>query len=196
MYQHFFKRVFGFILALIALPFVLIVAIPVAIIIKIEDGGPIFFRGKRIGKNLKEFRMYKFRSMKVNAPDIRNEDGSTFNSENDPRLTKVGKFIRKTSIDELPQILNVLLGDMAWIGPRPSPLGNIDKYPGYYEKKCKVLPGITGYTQAKLRNAATLEERMENDIYYAEHISFLFDVKIIFMTINTVLFRKGIYHNK
>ena len=196
MYQHFFKRVIGFILALFALPFVLIVAIPVAILIKIEDGGPIFFRGKRIGKDLEEFRMYKFRSMKVNAPDIRNEDGSTYNAENDPRLTKVGRFIRKTSIDELPQILNVLIGQMAWIGPRPSPLGNINKYPEYYEKKCKVLPGITGYTQAKLRNAATLEERMANDIYYAEHISFPLDIKIVFMTISTVICRKGIYHNK
>lgn len=196
MYQHFFKRVIGFILALFALPFVLIVAIPVAILIKIEDGGPIFFRGKRIGKDLEEFRMYKFRSMKVNAPDIRNEDGSTYNAENDPRLTKVGRFIRKTSIDELPQILNVLFGQMAWIGPRPSPLGNINKYPEYYEKKCKVLPGITGYTQAKLRNAATLEERMANDIYYAEHISFPLDIKIVFMTISTVFCRKGIYHNK
>jgi len=195
MYQYFFKRILGFLLALIALPFVLIIGIPVALLIKLEDGGPIFFKGKRIGKNLKEFRMYKFRSMKVNAPDIRNADGSTFNSEDDPRLTKIGKFIRKTSIDELPQIFNVLLGDMAWIGPRPSPLGNIEKYPEYYEKKCKVLPGITGYTQAKLRNNATLEERMENDIYYANNISFPLDFKIVFMTIKTVLFRKGIYHN-
>lgn len=195
MYQYFFKRILGFLLALIALPFVLIIGIPVALLIKLEDGGPIFFKGKRIGKNLKEFRMYKFRSMKVNAPDIRNADGSTFNSEDDPRLTKIGKFVRKTSIDELPQIFNVLLGDMAWIGPRPSPLGNIEKYPEYYEKKCKVLPGITGYTQAKLRNNATLEERMENDIYYANNISFPLDFKIVFMTIKTVLFRKGIYHN-
>lgn len=195
MYQHFFKRVIGFLLAMIALPFVMIIGVPVALFIKLEDGGPIFYKGKRIGKNLKEFGMFKFRSMKVNAPDIRNADGSTFNSEDDPRLTKIGKFIRKTSIDELPQILNVLLGHMAWIGPRPSPLGNIEKYPEYYAKKCKVLPGITGYTQAKLRNSATLEERIVNDIYYAENISFPLDFKIVFMTIKTVLFRKGIYHN-
>ena len=196
MYQHFFKRLLGFFFAIIALPFVILVGVPIAIIIKIEDGGPVFFRGKRIGKDLEEFRMFKFRSMQVNAPDIRNEDGSTFNSEDDPRLTKIGKFIRKTSIDELPQVLNVLFGQMAWIGPRPSPLGNIDKYPDYYKKKCKVLPGITGYTQAKLRNTATMEERMNNDIYYAEHISFILDVRIVFWTIRTVLFRKGIYHNK
>lgn len=195
MYQHFFKRIIGFLLALIAFPFVLIITIPVAFFIVIEDGGPIFYKGKRIGKDLKEFKMYKFRSMKVNAPDIRNEDGSTFNSGDDPRLTKVGKFIRKTSIDELPQIINVLFGQMAWIGPRPSPLGNIEKYPNYYKEKCKVLPGITGYTQAKLRNAASMEERMENDIYYANNISFTLDVKIVFLTIETVLFRKGIYRN-
>lgn len=190
------KRALGFILAVIAVPFVLILAIPVSIIIKFEDGGPIFYRGKRVGKDMKEFKMYKFRSMKVNAPDIRNVDGSTFNAEDDPRLTSIGKFIRKTSIDELPQIFNVLLGQMAWIGPRPSPLGNISKYPEYYEKKCKVLPGITGYTQAKLRNSASLEERMRNDIYYAENISFLLDIKIVFMTISTVVFRKGIYREQ
>jgi lipopolysaccharide/colanic/teichoic acid biosynthesis glycosyltransferase len=195
MYKYVLKRLIGFVLALIALPFVLIVAIPVAIMIKSEDGGPVLYKGKRIGKDKKEFGMFKFRSMKVDAPDIRNDDGSTYNSENDPRLTKVGRFIRKTSIDELPQILNVLLGQMAWIGPRPSPLGNLEKYPEYYEKKCRVLPGITGYTQAKLRNSATMTERMENDIYYAEHISFPLDLKIVFMTIKTVLFRKGIYHN-
>lgn len=133
--------------------------------------------------------------MKVNAPDIRNEDGSTFNSEDDPRLTNIGRFIRKTSIDELPQILNVLFGQMAWIGPRPSPLGNINMYPDYYKKKCKVLPGITGYAQAKLRNTASMEERMKYDIYYADHISFFLDVRIVFMTVATVLFQKGIYHN-
>lgn len=196
MYRHCIKRVIGLVLAIIAFPFVLLVAIPVAIAIKLEDGGPVFFTGKRLGKGMREFRMFKFRSMVVDAPDIRNEDGSTFNAENDKRLTKVGRLIRKTSIDELPQLLNIILGDMAWIGPRPSPLGNEEKYPDFYLKKFEVRPGLTGYTQAKLRNNATMEERMKNDVYYVNHISFFLDAKIILWTIITVCMRKGIYHNK
>ena len=100
------------------IPFVLLITIPIGIIIKIEDRGPIFYSSKRLGKNFKEFGMLKFRSMKVNAPDLRNEDGSTFNSENDPRVTKIGRWLRESSIDELPQICNVFLGHMSLVGPR------------------------------------------------------------------------------
>ena len=108
--------------------------IPVVIMIKLEDKGPVFYNAPRLGKGMREFPMYKFRSMKVNAPDIRNEDGSTFNSDNDPRVTKIGNVLRKTSIDELPQLLNVLKGDMSFVGPRPSPLGNKDIYPKEFFK--------------------------------------------------------------
>ena len=196
MYRYFIKRLLDIIFALILLPIVLVIIIPVSIAIKLEDGGPVFYNGPRLGKNMKQFTMYKLRSMKVNAPDIRNEDGTTFNSNDDPRVTKVGKFIRKTSIDELPQIFNVLKGEMSFIGPRPSPLGDKSIYPKEFFKKFDVLPGITGYNQALLRNNATMEERIKNDSYYVDNISFRLDMKILFMTIGNVVFSKNIYRNE
>ncbi|MGG3987025.1 sugar transferase [Bacillus smithii] len=192
MYRYGIKRLFDVIGALLALPLLLIIMIPVSILIKLEDKGPVFFIAPRLGKNMKEFRMYKFRSMKVNAPDIRNEDGSTFNSDDDPRVTKVGKILRKTSIDEIPQIINVLKGDMSFVGPRPSPLGNKDIYPKEYFRKFEVRPGITGYNQALLRNKSTMEQRVKNDLYYVENISFILDIKIILMTVVSVLKFKNI----
>lgn len=144
--------------------------------------------------NMKSFGMFKYRTMRMNSPDIRNIDGTTFNSEKDFRLTKIGSFLRKTSIDELPQIFNVLLGDMSFIGPRPSPMGNEKTYTDFVKKKFNVRPGITGYNQALKRNSATLEERYKNDVYYAEHVSFLLDAKIVLMTIKTVLLRRNIYN--
>lgn len=105
------------------------------ILIKIEDRGPIFYFGKRLGKNGRIFKMYKLRSMKVNAPDLRNSDGSTYNSDDDPRLTKMGKILRKTSLDELPQIINVLKGDMSFVGPRPDLPEHINFYEGDELKK-------------------------------------------------------------
>ncbi len=195
MYRYGIKRILDIILSLIGLLFLLIVMIPVVIAIKLEDKGPIFYNAPRIGKNMKEFPMYKFRSMKVNAPDIRNEDGSTFNSDNDPRVTKVGKFLRKTSIDEIPQILNVLKGDMSFVGPRPSPLGNKELYPGEYFRKFDVQPGITGYNQAVLRNQSTMEQRIKNDLFYVENISFILDLKIIYLTLVSVIKSKNINRN-
>ena len=115
MYKRFFKRVVDLAIALIALPFWLVVLIIIGPLIYLEDRGPMFYNAPRLGKDGKVFTMYKFRSMKANAPDIRNEDGSTFNSEDDPRLTRIGRFIRKTSLDETPQILNVIKGDMSII---------------------------------------------------------------------------------
>ncbi len=116
MYSKRIKRVFDFIIGLLAMPFVLFITVIMTPIIYLNDKGPIFYNASRIGKNGKPFKMYKFRSMMVNAPDIRNEDGSTYNGDDDPRVTKVGRFMRKTSIDELPQFFNVLLGDSGIIG--------------------------------------------------------------------------------
>lgn len=195
MYRYFIKRIFDILLSLLLLPFVLLIMIPVAIAIKIEDKGPIFYNATRLGKDMNEFIMYKFRSMKVNAPDIRNEDGTTFNSDNDIRVTKVGKILRKTSIDELPQILNVLKGDMSFVGPRPSPLGDKSIYPKEFFKKFDARPGITGYNQAVLRNNATMDERIINDAYYVDNISAILDIKIIIMTIVSVLQSKNINRN-
>lgn len=196
MYRYFIKRLLDIILSLIALPCIIIIMIPVSIAIKLEDRGPIFYNATRIGKDKLNFTMYKFRSMKVNAPDIRNEDGTTFNSDNDIRVTKVGKFLRKTSIDELPQILNVLKGDMSFIGPRPSPLGDKSIYPKEFFRKFEVRPGITGYNQATVRNNALMEERIKNDSFYVDNISFILDIKILIMTILSVLQSKNINRNK
>lgn len=195
MYQNFIKRLFDIILSILILPILLVLIIFVGIAIKIEDRGPIFFLNKRYGKDMKVYNMYKFRSMVVNAPDIRNADGTTYNSKNDNRVTKVGKFIRKTSLDEVPQILNVLLGDMSFIGPRPSPLGDKTQYGQEFFLKFKVKPGITGYNQAFARNEGSMPERIKNDTYYVNNISFLLDVKIFFMTFLTVLKSKNIYRN-
>lgn len=195
MYKKFIKRLLDILISLIILPVVLVITIPVATLIKIEDGGSVFYCGERYGKNMKKFKMFKFRTMKMNAPDIRNADGSTYNSADDNRLTKIGSFLRKTSIDELPQLFNVLLGDMSFIGPRPSPMGNESTYDAFVMKKFQVRPGLTGYNQALKRNSATLEERYKNDVYYTENVSFLLDVKIVGMTVITVLKGSNVYHS-
>ncbi|HCT16932.1 MAG TPA: sugar transferase, partial [Ruminococcaceae bacterium] len=140
----------------------------------------------------KPFKMYKLRSMKVNAPDIRLADGSTYNGDDDPRVTKFGKFARKTSIDELPQIINILKGDMSFIGPRPDPLSDLADYSEEDMLILTVRPGITGYNQAINRNSVLTKEKRQNDIYYVEHMSIGFDIKIIFMTLMTVLKRKNV----
>ena len=196
MYHCYIKRFFDIVLSLLLLPFIIIIMIPVSILIKLEDRGPIFYNAPRIGKDKVNFIMYKFRSMKVNAPDIRNEDGTTFNSENDMRVTRVGRILRKTSIDELPQVLNVLKGDMSFVGPRPSPLGDKSIYPKEFFRKFDVRPGITGYNQAILRNNASMDQRIKNDSYYVDNVSFILDIKIIVMTAISVLQSKNINRNK
>lgn len=195
MYKNHFKRCLDLFIAILISPIVLIIAIPIGIAIKSEDHGSIFYLSERYGQNMKKFKMIKFRTMKMNAPDIRNKDGSTYNSAKDPRLTKIGAVLRKTSVDELPQIFNVLMGHMSLVGPRPSPMGNEKTYTKFIKKKFNVKPGITGYNQALLRNSATLEERYKNDVYYAKNVSFLLDVKIIIMTVVGVLKKKNIYNS-
>ena len=195
IYITFWKRLFDFIIALVALPFVLMVIAVVAPFIWLEDKGPVFYNAKRIGRNGKLFPMMKFRSMKVNAPDIRNADGSTYNGDDDPRVTKIGRFMRRTSIDEIPQLLNVLIGDMSLIGPRPDPPDDMEIYTERQKTKLAVRPGITGYNQAYFRNSVEQNEKFENDVYYKEHVSFLLDVKILLKTIVTVLKRDNVYNN-
>lgn len=195
MYKSFFKRFFDIILALCAMPFVLIIIGIFAPIIYFNDKGPVFYNAERVGKNGKPFKMYKLRSMYVNSPDIRLSDGSTYNGEDDPRVTPVGRFIRKTSIDELPQIINVLQGKMSWIGPRPDPLDWLDRYPEEIKVFLTVRPGITGYSQAYFRNSADGIEKMKNDAYYAENCSLLLDIKVVFKTIFTVLKAENTYKN-
>lgn len=196
MYKRFVKRLFDIVISLIALPFVLLEIIILAPFIHLTDKGPVFYNAERLGMNGKTFIMYKLRSMKVNSPNLKNADGSTYNAEDDPRVTKIGRFMRKLSLDEFPQFLNVLKGDMSIIGPRAHLTTN---YKGYelldaaHKKRITVRPGITGYNQAYFRNSVSSEQKIINDNYYVDHLSFALDVKIIFATIFSVLMRKNIY---
>ncbi len=192
MYVHFFKRVFDLIVALLALPFVLLAICIFGPLIYFEDRGPIFYWARRIAKDGRPFGMLKFRSMKVNAPDIRLKDGSTYNGDDDPRVTRIGRFMRKTSVDEIPQFLNVLTGQMSLIGPRPDTLDWLEKYDPHERVILTVKPGITGYNQAYFRNSVDGLTKLKNDVYYVENISFALDVKIFFKTVKTVLFRENV----
>ncbi len=196
MYKTFVKRAIDLFFCIIALPFFLLLFIAVGIAIKIEDGGPIFYKAKRIGKNSEIFDMYKFRSMRVNSPNILNDDGSTYNSKNDPRVTNVGKFIRETSIDETAQIINVFIGNMTAIGPRASDSTALGTYQDDEKDKMLVKPGITGFTQAYYRNGLSVREKRLKDAWYANNVSFILDVKIFFKTIATVLKHDNLYTNE
>lgn len=190
------KRGLDILLCLIAFPFFLLACLFVAPAIWLTDHGPVFYTATRAGKGGRPFRMIKFRSMRVNAPDIRNADGSTFNGANDPRVTKIGRVLRKTSLDEIPQILNVLGGSMSLVGPRPTLYSHeihLEELDENRRKHYAVRPGITGYSQAYFRNSITQEEKFANDAYYADHISFGLDVRILFETVRSVLAHKNIH---
>lgn len=186
------KRTFDLLCSLILMIPIGIVIVISAIFIKAEDGGPVFYMAERTGRFGIPFRMYKLRSMKVNAPDIRLADGSTYNGEDDPRVTRFGRVARKTSIDELPQVINILKGDMSFIGPRPDTPMYLDKYTDEERMALTVRPGITGYNQAIKRNAVLTKEKLKNDVYYVKHLSLWFDIKIVFMTVITVLSHRNI----
>ena len=195
MYQHFFKRIFDIIGSLILLPFVLVEIIILAPIIWITDKGPVFYNATRIGRKRKLYKMFKLRSMYVNSPDLKNADGSTFNSDNDPRVTPIGRIMRKTSIDEFPQFLNVLIGDMSFVGPRPRLPKTNKSWEELDEEHKKVYglrPGVTGYAQAFFRNSITQDEKFEKDAYYADHVTLWLDIKILFQTFWSVIARKNI----
>lgn len=167
-----------------------------------EDDGPMFYEHLRYGKDGKKFRIYKFRSMCIDADKKlkeyleQNEEAKKEFEENhklkdDPRITKLGKFIRKTSIDELPQFVNVLKGDMSLIGPRPIVDGEIEKYGENKDKFLSVRPGLTGYWAANGRSDITYEERMKMELYYVDNISFKLDIQIFFKTIISVIKKEG-----
>lgn len=198
MYKHFFKRIIDICIGLVALPFVLLVILCCAPFIWWTDKGPIFYNARRAGKDYKPFKMFKLRSMYVNSPNLKNPDGSTFNSDDDPRVTPIGRFMRKTSLDEFPQFLNILTGDMSFIGPRPklwSPDLRLEDMPEDYRDSYLVKPGITGYAQAYYRNSITQDEKFHWDAYYAKNISLWLDVKIIIKTFVSVIARKNINTN-
>lgn len=165
----------------------------IAIIIKMTSKGPVFFSQKRVGKNGKEFDMYKFRSMVVNAEELKEKlaaknemSGPMFKMKDDPRVTKVGKFIRKTSIDELPQLWNVLKGDMSLVGPRPSLPKEVAQFEDWMYKRLEVKPGLTCYWQVSGRNNIDFEDWMKLDIKYVDERSTWIDIKLIFKTVGVL----------
>ena len=194
MYEKYFKRMLDFVISLIAFIILIPVFIVISIAIKIESKGPIFFLQDRLGKNGKVFKIIKFRTMVVNAENI--GDGLSVKSDNDSRITKVGRFLRKTSLDEISQLINVIKGDMALIGPRPPVTYHPHKYEDYPEEQKRrflIRPGITGLAQMRVRNSATWDERIKIDIEYLNNITFIEDIKIIFGTIKGILKKENIY---
>lgn len=196
MYKKVLKRIVDIFVGVVALPFVLLIIMIIGPIVFFHDRGPVFYNGERLGQHGRIFKMFKFRSMYVNAPDIRREDGSTYNSEDDPRVTPVGRFLRKTSLDEIPQFLNVLIGDMSLIGPRPDTPDFLDVYKNEHPVILTIRPGITGYNQAYFRNSIDGKEKRKNDDYYARNLTFGLDVKIFFKTVQSVFMRENIYRGQ
>ena len=194
------KRFFDVILSLIGL---IVLAIPFLIIaafVKFCDGGPVLYTQERVGKDGRRFRIYKFRSMYVNADKLleklkeQNEvTGPMFKMKNDPRITSVGRFLRKTSLDELPQLWNVLRGDMSLVGPRPPLPREVAKYSKYDLQRLWVIPGCTGLWQATERNNVGFEEMVELDLEYIQKRSLLFDAKIILLTVVAIIHPNGAY---
>lgn len=174
------KRIMDFVLAVVLLIIFAIPMLIVAIAIKIEDGGPIIYKSRRMGKGLKEFNTYKFRSMKTKRKELNS------NLSHEQMVTKVGKIIRKTSLDELPQLFNILKGEMSFIGPRPW-------IPEYYvwfndeqKRRCDVLPGISGLAQVKGRNGISIFRKINYDLEYVNNMSFIQDLKLVFETVKAV----------
>lgn len=192
-YKRFGKRACDIAVGLVALPIVGVVTAVCGVAIKAEDGGPVFYNAPRVGRYGEEFTMFKLRSMKVNAPDLVMEDGSTYNGADDPRMTKVGAFMRRTSLDEMPQFLNVLRGDMSVIGPRPDLKRETELYEGDEGEKLNVRPGITGYAAVYGRNSLPWHDRLALDVYYVRNLSFPLDAKVFAKTFSTVFGQEGIY---
>ena len=186
IYVKYVKRMFDFLLAFFLLFVLVIPLLIISCLVRSKLGSPVLFKQERPGKDGKIFKMYKFRSM----TDEQDEYGVLLPDE--MRLTEFGKKLRSTSLDELPELFNVLKGDMSFIGPRPLLVRYLPLYNERQKHRHDVRPGITGYAQVNGRNALTWEEKFEKDVWYVEHISFWTDVKILFKTVSVVLGRKGI----
>src|SRR5690625_3724912 len=187
------KRTFDLVLSIFLLIALSPILLTVAIIIKIEGRGPILFKQKRGGLYQRNFYIYKFRTMVENAENI----GLGYKTEeNDPRITKVGSILRKYSIDEIPQLINIIKGDMSIVGPRPALPVQTDNYNSYQLQRLQVKPGITGLAQINGRNTLTWDERIKWDVEYVNKASLGLDIKIILKTVFIVLRRKDIYKDK
>lgn len=186
MYKY-FKRIMDFVASLTALIILSPLIALSAVLVKISDGGSVLFKQRRPGKDGKIFTVYKFRTMSEKTED---ENGRELSDVE--RMTKIGSFLRKTSLDELPQLFNVLKGDMSFIGPRPLLCEYLELYTPYQMRRHEVLPGISGLAQVNGRNAITWEKKFDYDVYYVDHMSFWLDLKIIFKTIKNTLKRADI----
>ena len=197
---HSMKRLFDIVAATCGIVILSPLMIIIAVLIKAEDHGPVFYKQVRVGKNGKTFKMYKFRSMFVNADkmldrlkDQNDVDGPMFKMKDDPRVTKIGHFIRKHSLDELPQFLNVLKGDMSLVGPRPPLPSEVVEYSEYDKQRLLVIPGCTGLWQATERNEVGFNKMVQLDIQYIQRASFTFDLWIIWKTVEIVIKPNGSY---
>lgn len=195
----FLKRIIDFTASLIGIILLSPVFLIISIMIKLDSKGPIVFGHIRKGLHGKDIRVYKFRTMYENSKEIfdnfteeqKKEFYINFKLDNDPRITKLGHFLRKTSLDELPQLFNILKGDMSIVGPRPIVEGEIERYGKYSKKLFSVMPGLTGYWQANGRSDTTYEERVAMDMYYIDNRSTVLDIKIIFKTFISVIKKEG-----
>lgn len=193
------KKIFDVSISFISLILLSPIFLILAILVKLDSKGPVFYAHKRKGKNRSDIKIYKFRTMYSNADEIfqsftteqKEEYYKNFKLDNDPRVTKLGGFLRKTSLDELPQLLNVLKGDLSLIGPRPIVEKEISKYGEYADKFFSVIPGITGYWQANGRSDTSYDERIQMDMYYIDNRSFMMDIKIILKTVISVIKKEG-----
>lgn len=186
LYRNFFKRLFDFLVSLTALCLLIPVFIVVTTILLFANGGQPFFFQKRPGKNGRIFMLVKFRTMN----NKRDKEGNLL--PDDKRLTSMGKFVRKTSLDEIPQLINVLKGDMSLIGPRPLLVSYLPLYTPFQNRRHEVRPGITGWAQVNGRNAISWEKKFELDVWYADNINFLLDIKILWLTVLKVFKSEGI----
>ncbi len=190
MYRHFIKRLIDCTISVIGLIICAIPMVIIAIAIKLDSKGPVFFRQERLGKGMKTFRIFKFRTMCVGAWEM----GGKATRSDDARITKVGAFLRRTSLDELPQMFNILKGEMAILGPRPILPVEWEPYKGnaLYEKRYEILPGMADYVSV-IDRAAERDQQFEMDAYYVDHLSFAFDMIFFFQIIGVVISGKNVY---
>jgi lipopolysaccharide/colanic/teichoic acid biosynthesis glycosyltransferase len=188
------KRLLDITVASLALVVLSPLLVLIAILIKIDSPGPVLFRQKRLGRGGIPFTMYKFRTMKHNATVVRNPDGSYFVGANDPRLTRIGRFLREFTLDEIPQLINVLKGDMSLVGPRPDQVADLELYDDLLKRKLEVKPGMANLALIHGRNLLSWRQRAEWDAYYVDHRSLRLDLEILLKTAVLVLLRKGVYY--
>ena len=190
MYKRFWKRLIDTVLSLIALIILSPLLLVTALAVRLSSPGPVLFKQQRLGLHGKVFTIYKFRSM---ADGAEHTGSGVYSGKGDPRVTKVGKLIRATSIDELPQFINIIVGDMAIVGPRPPLPNEVDQYTDYDKQRLLVKPGCSGLWQATSRNAADFAEMVQLDIEYINRSSVFFDLWIIFKTIGVIFHPNGMY---